>query len=317
MSSAAGAAGAAAPLSPDEEGTPPPAQQLPAEEVPPGAQEAGPGAAERERALAEAAARLTQASGQHGEGTGISLAGILYALEHVLADRENITEATTMSDLFKAHVLPVTMPVGWSKSWAEVTNAANSWYTHHYIEDATGRERLKASGEHPDPPPGTYSLCARLAADPATAHFIGRPTHFVSHAHTHRARETVDALGNFAGTLPPEEAERMFFWIDGFSIDEHQGFYGDKSEDNSEVWAETFKLAIRKMGTTVMVLAPWSLPVVLTRMWCLVSPRPLRCHRLSCAAGSASLSTRSVWGEHICSGKCSAPWTPRPPSTSV
>ena len=112
----------------------------------------------------------------------------------------------------------------------------------------------------------------------------------------------------------------MFFWIDGFSIDEHQGFYGDKSEDNSEVWAETFKLAIQKMGTTVMVLAPWSLPVVLTRMWCLVSPRPLRCRRLLCAAGSASLSTRGVvrcGGKHICSGKCSAPWTPRPPSTSV
>jgi len=75
---------------------------------------------------------------------------------------------------------------------------------------------------------------------------------------------------NFASTLPPDEAERVFFWIDGFSIDEHQGFYGDKGEDNSEQWANTFKNAVQKMGNTVMVLAPWDNPVVLTRMWCLV-----------------------------------------------
>ena len=69
----------------------------------------------------------------------------------------------------------------------------------------------------------------------------------------------------FVATLPPGEAERTFFWVDGLSIDEHQGFYGDKGEDNSEVWAETFKEAVRKMGNTVMVLAPWDQPVVLTR----------------------------------------------------
>ena len=69
----------------------------------------------------------------------------------------------------------------------------------------------------------------------------------------------------FVATLPPGEAERTFFWVDGLSIDEHQGFYGDKGEDNSEVWAETFKEAVKKMGNTVMVLAPWDQPVVLTR----------------------------------------------------
>ena len=220
-------------------------------------------------AQAERAAALTRASGQHGEGTGITLAGIIYALEHVLADRDQITAETTTSDLFKAHVLAVTMPPGWTQSWAEVTNAANSWYTHHYVEDSTGQERTKADGS-PDPPAATYSLCAKLAADPRTAHLIGRPTHFVSHAHTYKALEFVEALKNFASTLPPGEAERVFFWIDGFSIDEHQGFYGDKGEDNSAQWANTFKEAVQKMGSTVMVLAPWDHPVVLTRMWCLV-----------------------------------------------
>ena len=217
---------------------------------------------------AEKAAALTCASGQHGEGTGISLAGILYALEHVVADADRITAETTTSDLFKAHVLPVTMPPGWTKSWPEVTNAANSWYTHHYVEDSSGQERTRSDGS-PEPPPQTYSLCAKLAADPETAHFVGTPTTFVSHAHTYKALDTIDALQNFVRTLPPDEAEQVFFWIDGFSIDEHQGFYGDKGENNSEVWADTFKHAVAKMGSTVMVLAPWDQPVVLTRMWCL------------------------------------------------
>ena len=220
-------------------------------------------------AIAERAAGLTRESGQHGEGTGISLAGILYALEHVLADRDQITAETTTSDLFKAHVLPVTMPVGYARSWPEVTNRANSWYTHHYIEDSTGEERLKPDGS-PDPPPGTYSLCARMKADPRMAHFIGRPTHFVSHAHTYKADDLIGALQTFASKLAPDEVARTFFWIDGFSIDEHQGFYGDKGEDNSQQWANTFKEAVQKMGNTVMVLAPWDNPVVLTRMWCLV-----------------------------------------------
>jgi len=232
----------------------------------PGAEEGTP---PMDVAHAERAAALTREAGQHGEGTGISLAGILYALEHVLADRGRITAETTTSDLFKAHVLPVTMPPGWTKSWPEVTNATNSWYTHHYIEDSTGEERTKRDGS-PDPPPDTYSLCARMKADPRTTHFIGRPTHFVSHAHTYKVQDLVGAVKNFASTLPPDEAERVFFWIDGFSIDEHQGFYGDKGEDNSEQWANTFKNAVQKMGNTVMVLAPWDNPVVLTRMWCLV-----------------------------------------------
>ena len=220
-------------------------------------------------AIAERAAALTREWGQHGEGTGISLAGIQYALKHILAHPDQITAETTTSDLFKAHVLPVTMPPGWTKSWPQVTNSANSWYTHHYIEDSSGEERTRPNGS-PDPPPDTYSLCARMKADPETAHFIGRPTHFVSHAHTYKVRDLVGAVENFQRTLSPGEAARVFYWIDGFSIDEHQGFYGDKGEDNSEQWATTFKEAVQKMGNTVMVLAPWSQPVVLTRMWCLV-----------------------------------------------
>ena len=169
-------------------------------------------------------------------------------------------------------MLPATLPPGWGASWAEVTNAAHSWYTHHYVDDATGRERTRADAEgrpQPSPPPGTFSLCARLAADPATAHLVGAPTHFVSHAHTYGARDFLGALEAFGAALPPAAAARAFFWIDGFAIDEHQGFYGAKGDDNSEVWAATFQAAVAQMGHTVMVLAPWDDPVVLTRLWCL------------------------------------------------
>ena len=268
-------------------------------------------------AIAERAAALTRESGQHGDGTGISLAGILYALQHILADRDQITGETTTSSLFKAHVLPATMSPGWTKSWPELTDRKNSWYTHHYIDDSTGEERRKPDGS-PDPPPGTYSLCARMKADPSTAHFIGRPTHFVSHAHTYKALELIGALENFASTLPPDEAARVYFWIDGFSIDEHQGFYGDKGEDNSEVWANTFKEAVQKMGNTVMVLAPWADPVVLTRMWCLVrgihdACACCRLRSLVSRVASAIFAVVVVPG----SGRCSAPSTRSPPSMSA
>ena len=61
------------------------------------------------------------------------------------------------SSLFKAHVLPATMPPGWTQSWPELTDRENSWYTHHYIDDSTGEERQRPDGS-PDPPPCTYSL---------------------------------------------------------------------------------------------------------------------------------------------------------------
>jgi hypothetical protein len=165
----------------------------------------------------EEAARLTVEAGPHGEGTGILLSGIIFALEHVLANRDAITATTTTSDLIKAHIQPVTMPQGWT-AVPEVINAANSWYTHHYIEDATGKEQLKENG-NPDPPPGTCSFCAKLAANPETAHFVGRPTHFLSHAHTYRVLDTLDAMRAFVATLPPEEVEKTFFWFDGFVSD--------------------------------------------------------------------------------------------------
>eukprot|EP01051_Picozoa_sp_SAG22_P016774 SAG22_NODE_2442_length_2566_cov_9.678962_2_plen_310_part_00 len=150
-----------------------------------------PSASEEELAAAEQrlvpqsaeAARLTRAAGQHGKGTGTTFAGIVHvvaALRAVCPEAFDPQRRLTTSDFIKAHIQPVTLPPGWVVE-PEVTNAANSWYTHHYFDTATMTKRIKPGGK-PDPPPGTYSLCAKLAADPATAHFIGTPTHFLSHA---------------------------------------------------------------------------------------------------------------------------------------
>ena len=211
------------------------------------------------------AARRTRASGQHGEGTGIQFAGLMHIMSLLRIVFPYAFEAgkMTTSDLIKACIQPVTMPPGFIVH-PEVTNADKAWYTHHYIDTDTGEWR------HQQPPPGTYSLCAKLAADPATAHFISKPTHFVSHAHTMGWEETLSSLESYVSKLPPEEVATMYFWIDGFAIDQHECQYSPPSiDDNSAAWAQTFEKAIRDMGQVVMVLNPWNDPLVLSRLWCL------------------------------------------------
>jgi tetratricopeptide (TPR) repeat protein len=225
----------------------------------PAAQSEPPAAA----ALAAEAARLTRAAGQHGVGTGITWAGVQHAIDRVLNNAGEITRATTTSDVIKAHIQPVTVPPGWT-CVPEVTHAENSWYTHHYIDQTTGEKFTQR------PPPGTFSLCAKLAVDPETAHFVGAPTHFLSHAHTMNFLETLGSLEAYVSKLPLEEVATMFWWIDGFAIDQHECQYSPPSvDDNSAVWAQTFQEAIGSMGNTVMVLNPWNDPLVLSRLWCL------------------------------------------------
>lgn len=287
---------------------------------------------QQDDARAAQAARLTLAAGEHGDTTGITLAGIKHAMaelrranpeafepkviegEFVVdnghghggvayrksadmndrdgaaamnGDRVTAVSQTgewikvqdgrwlpklglkpavrhmTTSDLIKAHIQPVTVPPGWTVE-PEVTNEENSWYTHHYVDQATGERYTQR------PPPGTFSLCAKFAADPATAHFIGKPTHFLSHAHTMSVEETLGSVERYASKLPAEALATMYWWVDGFSIDQHECQYSPPSiDDNSAAWAKTFEDAIRKMGNVVMVLNPWNEPLVLSRLWCL------------------------------------------------
>eukprot|EP01043_Picozoa_sp_COSAG02_P007923 COSAG02_NODE_245_length_27293_cov_16.488012_10_plen_809_part_00 len=189
-----------------------------------------------------------------GAGTGISLAGIVYCID-LFRRTGNITGRTTTSDLCHAHIKPATVPHGW-RDEPHVIDPDQCWYEHSYVEVSTGTR-------HSTPPGGTRSMCMVLSADPSTAHFVGKPTHFLSHAWLYKILNVMAALQHFVDSLPGDAPE-PFFWFDTFAIDEHA------SQDRSqEWWSTTFQQAIEMMGHTVMMLSPWDAPQPLTRSWCL------------------------------------------------
>jgi hypothetical protein len=67
---------------------------------------------------------------------------------------------------------------------------------------------------------GTQSYCDFLAANPATAHFVGKPTGFLSHAWSYKFEDVVTGLATFAASAPPGTPE-WFCWFDCMSVDEH------------------------------------------------------------------------------------------------
>ena len=208
----------------------------------------------------------------YGDGTGISADGLLYCVEHAIEIfGESITEEMSTSDLCKTLIQPATVPPGWvcEPELIRLDDkgndiSANGWFKHCYIQELSGTR-------HPNKPPkGTHSMCKRFLSDPTTAHFIGRPTHFFSHAWLQLFLGNVSALQTFVQSRPLGEPE-AFFWYDCFAIDQHECQYPDpdKPKKSSEWWADTFLKAIGQIGHTVMMLSPWDNPVPLTRAWCL------------------------------------------------
>eukprot|EP01047_Picozoa_sp_COSAG01_P055315 COSAG01_NODE_6145_length_3825_cov_7.907944_2_plen_311_part_00 len=187
-----------------------------------------------------------------GPLTGISLDGLLHLVE-LLGPR--LTAETATSDVCHAFIKPMTMPDGWSDE-ATLTDAARRWYKHNYRHAASGERRAR-------PPPGTRSLCVLWSQEAATAAFVGRPTHFLSHAWTYKFLNLVDALKLFVESRP-EGSARVFFWFDVCAIDEHL-----TQSLPREWWGGTFKEAIRLIGRTVMMISPWSEPLPLSRAWCI------------------------------------------------
>jgi hypothetical protein len=183
---------------------------------------------------------------------GISLAG-LEALHASHTKQVNAT--TTTSDLCHTIIKPATVPAGWVD---EVTliDPEKRWFGHSYRESATGQTQQHS-------PPGTMSYCELLLADTATAHHVGRPTVFLSHAWLYLFLNVLSALRAFVASLPAGSPE-VFFWFDCCSIDEHA-----TQALPQEFWSSTFKEAIRIMGHTVMMLSPWDNPQPLNRAWCL------------------------------------------------
>lgn len=171
---------------------------------------------------------------------------------HVLALCTPAADSTTL-EVCRTHIQTLTTPGGWEH---RVARSDRGRHTHSYVEAATGLAQAVA-------PDGTTSLCALLAADPATAGLTGRPSAFFSHAWRYRFADLVKALSLFQAGRPANEPE-IFFWLDVCSIDQHK-----TGGWPQEWWLTTFREAIELIGHTVMLLAPWDEPVPLTRAWCL------------------------------------------------
>ena len=198
---------------------------------------------------------------------GIAVEALEALLDEVGAD-------ATTSDVCHAVVKPATTPAGWVDE-PTLVDAARHLYAHRYRRaDAADAEGADAGAEGgaprsatmpttASPPSGTRSYCELLLARPATAHLVGAPTLFLSHAWLYRFAEVVAALRAFVDALP-RGAPPQFVWFDCFSIDEHA-----TQALPQDWWATTFGEAIARIGHTVMVLAPWDAPTPLTRAWCL------------------------------------------------
>lgn len=88
---------------------------------------------------------------------------------------------------------------------------------------------------------------------------VGIATVFISHTWKYYFLDVVDALFTFfVGN------EDVVIWFDLFSNNQHTA-----SALEIDWWTNTFKTAIGQIGHTVMVFAPWTDPIPLTRAWCL------------------------------------------------
>ena len=101
------------------------------------------------------------------------------------------------------------------------------------------------------------SYCEFLRAQNHPA--VDTATVFISHAWKYQFLDVLDAIkDHFKGS------DDVVIWFDMFSNNQHKAV-----DLNFDWWCNTFKSAIQQFGHTVMVIAPWSDPITLTRAWCL------------------------------------------------
>ena len=107
------------------------------------------------------------------------------------------------------------------------------------------------------------------AADPVTgAPLAAAPTIFVSHARKYLFRDLVDAVCAHVSSLPKEEHERHYVWLDVFSQSQH--WIGDVGTARRPCnWDVVFQLTTAAIGHTCLVFAPWRDAVPLRRAWML------------------------------------------------
>lgn len=88
---------------------------------------------------------------------------------------------------------------------------------------------------------------------------VGIATVFVSHAWKYKFLDVLDALKYHFKDEPDK-----IVWFDLVSNNQHKA-----TDLPYEWWATTFKDAIKQMGHTVMIMAPWNDPIPYTRAWCI------------------------------------------------
>jgi tetratricopeptide (TPR) repeat protein len=101
------------------------------------------------------------------------------------------------------------------------------------------------------------SYCNLLRARRHTA--VSVAAVFISHAWKYPFLDVVEALQYHFRDQPD-----IVIWFDLFSNNQHS-----TESRPFEWWCGTFKSAIAEFGHVVMVMAPWSNPIPLTRAWCL------------------------------------------------
>ena len=100
----------------------------------------------------------------------------------------------------------------------------------------------------------------------AEAGEMGTAQAFVSHAWLYPFELLVSALEEAA--MPPE----TFFWVDIAVVNQHTN-----ATRGFDWWSGTFRMAVKHIGLTLLVLAPWRKAVTLERAWCIWEVRPVAC----------------------------------------
>ena len=106
-------------------------------------------------------------------------------------------------------------------------------------------------------------MADELAANPATAHYVGSATWFISHTWSNTFADTLEAiLIFFEGRA---DAENAMFWWDIFVDSQHACAGPSKS---TQWFMSTFKNSIMRIGRLLLVVDVWNNPAALRRAWC-------------------------------------------------
>ena len=121
----------------------------------------------------------------------------------------------------------------------------------------------------------------------AEAGEMGTAQAFVSHAWLYPFELLVSALEEAA--MPPE----TFFWVDIAVVNQHTN-----ATRGFDWWSGTFRMAVKHIGLTLLVLAPWRKAITLERAWCIWEVRPVA--RLSRGHSPPTTTNRpAVWARPL------------------